>query len=74
MMYEIRVEERTIQVNCDETIPEDVIKILKTSAEENNSIWNTDVCNSMFIVACMSLEIQKKLLNLYDFLLDYNWH
>ena len=73
MMYEIRVEERTIQVNCHERIPEDVLEILKTSAEENNSVWNTNANKSMFIVACKSLEIQKRLLNLYNFLLDYNW-
>lgn len=73
MKYEVKAVERVVEVNCDERIPDDTLKILKSAAEEKQSVWNTDACRNMFIVACKSMEIQRALLARYDFLLSYNW-
>lgn len=73
MKYEVKAVERTVEVNCNERIPDDILAILKSVAEEKQSVWNTDACRNMFIVACKSVEVQRALLTRYDFLLSYNW-
>lgn len=73
MKYEVKAVEQFVQVDCDERIPDDILEKLKVPAEERKSVWNTDACRTMFIVACKNAETQKALLNQYAFLLDFNW-